>query len=109
MRKRRELVAARLALAYLRPDLPRCCHSHDVAYDAVVDAEGKIWNDKVHKINGTSAATTDFKSKNKVYTELNKICPMQRSVEEENLKKVKKFLDMVPLDGVREYKSCYDF
>ena len=109
MRKRRETVAARLALAYVRPDLPRCCHSHDVAYDAVVDKDGKIWNDKVHKIYGNSPAVPEYKIKNQVYNEFNKICVMQRSAEEENLKKVKKFLDMVPLDGVREYKSCYDF
>ena len=109
MRKRRELVAARLALTHIRPDLPRCCHSGEVAYDAVVDEDGKVWNSRTHDIFGTSKATPNVEIRNTVNCAMSNISPVDRSVEEENLKHVKKFLDMVPLEGVREYKCCYDF
>ena len=109
MRQRRITVASRLALTYMRPDLPRCCHSKEVAYDAVVDEEGNVWNERVHNLFGKTPAEKDHKTRNTIRAALNNICQVDQSPEKQNLKLAKKFLDMVPLTGVREYKCCYDF
>ena len=109
MRKRRELVAARLVIAHHYPNLPRCIHSNEVAYDAVVDEDNKVWNQRVHDILGKSKCTADYKIRNNVLQKINLVSNVNKPEEEKNMVLVKSFCNMMPISGVREYKSCYDF
>jgi len=109
MRKRRELVAARLVVAHHYPDLPRCCHSTEIAYDAVIDEDNKIWNQRVHDLYGKTSCEPDYKTRNTIMQKINYVGNVNTPNEEKNMVLVKSFLNMMPLSGVREYKSCYDF
>ncbi len=109
MRKRRELVAARLVVAHHYPDLPRCCHSKEIAYDAVIDEDNKTWNKRVHDLLGKTNCEPDYKTRNTIMQKINSVGNVNTPNEEKNMVLVKSFLNMMPLSGVREYKSCYDF
>ena len=108
MRKYRQAVAKRLLLRHARPDLPVCSHSNQVAYDASRDSEGKVWNDRVHKIHGGNSAPAkpDHSIRKEVRMNLSAITSVNVSREEKNLAYVRKFKDMVQDGGVRDFKNC---
>ena len=109
MRKRREVVAARLVVAHHCPELPRCCHSKEIAYDAVVDEDNNTWNKRVHDLLGKTNCEPDYKTRNMIMQKINSVGNVNTPNEEKNMVLVKSFVHMMPMSGVREYKSCHEF
>lgn len=118
MRKRREMVAARITVAVLRPDLPRCAISGDVAYDAVKEvSESKddnlrIFNEKWHKKYRSMLGQVeeDKETRHIVSQVLQSVQLVVLSKEEKNLQEKKvKFLDRMPASGIQTFTPCRSF
>ena len=112
MRKRRELVAARIVAADLRPDLPRCELSGAVAFDAVRSEDGRIFNEAYHKLHKTSLppATPDWAPRNAVRAVIDSVRQVRVSNEEKALvAKNRPFKSYFPETGVQQMKFCRSF
>jgi len=88
MRKRRELVAARIALTALDKSLPRCAITGEIAFDAVRTTDGRIVNEKdlvVHEDQVSYNVDRDIRTKCR--TAIERVHPAQRSTEEIRLER----------------------
>jgi len=113
MRKRRELVAARITAAILAPGLPKCEISGEIAHSAVRTACGsRVFNEAswILAKNDLPPATVDWETRNAVERVVSNVAPWEQSVEEANLlKHRRRFEEVMPKEGVQAFKRCEDF
>lgn len=105
MRKRRELNGARIALTAYDTNLPRCAITGQIAFDAVRTEDGRIVNEKdlaVYEDHVQYGVDRDIR--NKCRMALQRIVPIDRSVEEVRLELERvQWKNTIPADGMQRF------